>query len=189
MYRCRLKKKRDCVSGGCCRPVWTAGGSWETLSSPTGTQSSCDPKPNTTPSAPSCAACRASGGGEAPQADNRRRPMASVEDSVVPMTLMHWKCSAHSQDYSRVFEDWHFKKDPSVFTKLKKKPISKWNFHFLSTNQLINKKVFPLRLKTCWKYSENIFPPQHCLKPAWVVSMSAPDFERIIPPKLVFSIS
>jgi len=49
--------------GSCCLQVRTAGGSWETSSSPTGTPSSCDRKPNTAPPAPSCAACRASRGG------------------------------------------------------------------------------------------------------------------------------
>lgn len=53
----------DCVSGSCCLQVWTAEGSWETSSSPTDMQSSCDQKPNTAPSAPFCAAWRASGRG------------------------------------------------------------------------------------------------------------------------------
>lgn len=48
------------VSGSCCLLALTAGGSWETWSSPTDMQSSCDRGPNTAPSAPFCSACRAS---------------------------------------------------------------------------------------------------------------------------------
>lgn len=54
------------VSGSCCLLVWSAGGSWETWSSPTGTRSSCVPEPSTAPSVPSCSACRASRRGGSP---------------------------------------------------------------------------------------------------------------------------